>query len=99
MAFELKDGTLLLIHNDDVKEIADKIFFSAILDINNPNIMLNTPVDLNLERVKTIQEILSESEDISDEIRQNYYKQMLALLSEKGELKENTRPMFETTTA
>ncbi len=88
MAFELKDGTFLHIHKDDVQKIATEILIEAITDMGNPNINIVKRYDTNIDRVNKIQEILKTNDDISPESRDLFHKEMLKLISMAGDIRD-----------
>lgn len=78
MAFQLEGGEVLLISNDDVNEIADKLIMKMILNKQNQIIMYRSTA---VEKCNLLYKIVLEQKDkMTDDLKQEYFKAMLELI-------------------
>lgn len=79
MSFQLKDGTILLISNEDIQEIAGKIVLEAIL---NGNCKINISKNHSLEKCDLLYRIVREQgSSMDDEQKRNYLKAIYEFIS------------------
>lgn len=78
MAFELKDGNIILINHEDIQEIAYKIIVEASL-MKTCTILKES--DKSIEKANLLYEILKTEKNISPETRDEYLKQISFLLT------------------
>jgi hypothetical protein len=81
MAFELKDGAVLVISDEIVKEIATKIIMNGIL---TDKVVLTVNKDDNITKAQQLHEILNKEKGMPPELRIQYYEQILELYKTSG---------------
>lgn len=91
MAFKLKDGTVLLIDNEDIEKIVEKIKVEMLYKQPEKILMITDPLK---SRADFMYQIYKEQRDVmSDELREEYLKSILLLNTDKDfgveTLKEN----------
>lgn len=84
MAFQLKNGEILLISKEDVEEIASKLIMEMVINKQNQVWMHKSTA---VEKCNLLYKIVIEQKDkMSEDVRDNYFKAMLELV--KGDEKE-----------
>lgn len=78
MAFQLKDGNILLIDKEDINEIATKIIVEGSL---NKTCVILRESNKNMEKANMLFNILKSEKNIDDSIRNDYLKRIGELLS------------------
>lgn len=81
MAFQLKDGNILLISKEDINEIAVKIIVEASLRSDGVAIVVEK--DRSLEKADRLYNILKSEKDMKPELRNRYLKQIADTLAGK----------------
>lgn len=100
MAFKLKDGQIFLIHNDDIRSIAEHVKIEMMLNEPQYTLMIKDP---ELQKARELYEIFkSEKDGMTAELRMEYLKKILELgascdfgvetFKEYLALKENQKP-------
>lgn len=80
MAFQLKNGEVLLISNEDVAEIANKLIIEMMINKQNQIIMYKSTA---IEKCNLLYKIvIDQKEKMTDDIRNNYFKAMLELIKD-----------------
>lgn len=86
MAFQLKNGEVLLISKEDVNEIANKLIVEMMVNKQNQIVMYKSTA---VEKCNLLYKIVTEQKDKMDEaVRSNYFKVMVELI--KDDAKELT---------
>ena len=81
MAFELKDGTVIIIGDEVVKHISTEIIMKGIL---TDKVFLQIRKDDNITKSLQLQEILNKEKGMPPELRIKYYEQILELYKTSG---------------
>lgn len=81
MAFELKDGTIIWISDEDIKNISEKIVLNGILD---KKVFLSINKDDNVTKAQQLQEILNKEKGMPPDLRIQYYEEILRLYKTSG---------------
>jgi phosphate starvation-inducible protein PhoH len=79
MAFQLKDGTVLVISERDKADLAKALFETMQLQMN---LMAAADKNLNREKADFLQSMLEKDSSISEELKSEYHKAILKLMSE-----------------
>jgi hypothetical protein len=80
MAFELKNGEVLLISKEDIQEIAMKVIVEMCSN-NRSKIYLYK--DTSIEKCNLLYKIVLEQKDkMSEDVRNNYFKAMVELIKD-----------------
>lgn len=88
MAFQLTDGKVLLIHDDDVEKLVNDFWTKMILDKRTHCYMI---ADVGLKRAEYLYKIYQETKkEMSEETKEEYLKQILLSLSSDNNLEVET---------
>jgi hypothetical protein len=82
MAFQLKDGSIILISNEDIKEIAHKIIIEAV---GNGTVIMQQVRDTNAAKADTLIKLIASQSNMPADIKLKYLEEILNLLSTPGE--------------
>lgn len=78
MAFQLKDGNILLIDKEDIKDITMKIVMEGAIQ---KTCVILREKDQSIEKANMLYNILKNEKNISQELREKYLLQIGELLS------------------
>lgn len=81
MAFKLKNGTVIWIHNEDIKDISNQIVLNAIV---SKEVKFVIKKDTNLTKAQELHNILIQEKGMPAELRTQYYEEILRLYKESG---------------
>lgn len=81
MAFQLKDGSVLWINEEDIKDISSRIVLNAIVG-KEVKFFINK--DTNITKAQQLHDILTKEKGMPPELKIKYYEEILKLYKDSG---------------
>lgn len=88
MAFQLKDGNVVLISQEDISEMAAKIIAFGLVHTGGITLIANK--DTNATKADTLIRLIASQPNMPEDLKRQYLEEILKLLTTVGEKQEET---------